>query len=960
MRRLRISRAAAVSFGRFSNRHVDLGDSDFIVIHGPNESGKTTLSELIAWMLAGRHGLATDTLKYGVNHDKIGGTISGTFDGDAFSVSRTFKVRDTNIGRAPAESAPDITLGGRSIATTEWENLIAVTSPQDYALRYRVTDSEGFVSVKDLLESLSVGARLGLTPAGAMSRLETRAGRVISAPNGRNTATEVATIRHELDLARRDHAEALSASRLIDQHQERLADISEEINWVESSIATAQTEKNTLVAAGDLLAVRRDIETAEAALVSTDDVPEEFASAISNRARTESAIADIRAAEVAVRTAANAFDAARVALGVEESVARTVSIEPDTETAVNRLVSSLDSARATMSNAEAALLAARVSLDDRRAEFASIATDIGLTADEAMNLASRHVDEIAFNESITRWLDAAKNVIDTRVRVKPATDREAARRHDLRDAQDAWDELSLPVEPEVLHGSGAGIRVASERATSPGLVHLVAVAATIVGATLLDKWAGVAATLIGAAVLHGLSRRVSTVGPAPASSTGVGLREAAALIDARNQLAAATTSLTDAIGAHDTAVSAEDELGKAAIEALRHAGITACSGPEHAAALRRKRAALVSVREEIDALERSITTETARAEDARATISSAEAGLANIASSCGVPHFGAHLDHHGVARIRALVGSRETFQRAEAALSTAQTMLVEATSQPSLAHLSGDALASEMQRAVRTWDARRSIESSIDLLRQRISAAIDANPDLRALLDDPVLSESVVAAKSVATDGTIESLRAELTLLNQEAGAIKATVSGLEQRSDLPDINHRIAQAELRLKEATTRGVADWFARKVVSDIKDEYERDNQPALIRNAGDMVHRATRGLWRGLRVSEDGARLEVLWGESNVHPESSMSAGARQLLRLAVRIAVADAHGERHQVALPLICDDPVGFMDSDRCLEMLSLLAECSTRRQVIVMTHDERTVERAVTLGATAIDIDPH
>lgn len=957
-RRLHISRASGATFGRFSERSIDIGDHEFVVIHGPNESGKSTLSELIAWVVAGRHGSAVDTMKYGAKDDKIGGTVSGTFNGHAYSIGRTFKVRDSNTGRAPAEPEPVITLDGRSISLAEWEDLIAVASGQDFALRYRVTDSDGPVSVRELLESLAVGARIGLTPAAAMSQLEDIGSKMISAPSGRNVQTDVARFRRELDEARRAHDEALAASRTIDELNERLARITEQTAAIDALVRETQSERDALAAAAELLEVRRRIDDEEVALAAIGPVPDEWRIAITRRVRTEDAIAELRAAERAVRDASDSHDKACAALGVDSSVADQLSLDASVEQQVTNLTLATRSHRDAISKANESIRVATVKLGQEHDQFNSLAGDLGLTPGEAEALASRHVDDVVFNDAISRWLDAAKEVIAAGVKVKPATERAEARRLELEEAQRAWDGLDLPVDPEQLHRSGSGFTVEAGQPKRPGLGLILGAAGLVVAATIFNKWVGVAATIVAVASLLVSVRRQRTTVSGGSPQSGIGLDEASALVNARTQFVIADTARSDASSSHETAVALEQQLGRSAIETLRHMGISSCEGPEHAAMLRRKRAALTSVRDEIEKLQSSIALDQSVVAESTAQLAEAEARLSAIAAECGTPRYGSGFDTHVVTRIRDVISTREALERAQLKLGHARAELTQATDQPSLATLSGDSLASEMQRAAGIASARHAKEATISTLTERLADATRDKPRLGQLLEDPLVSVSSLSEKLAETDDRLTELREQASQLTEESGAAKSRIAELEVRADLPEINHRIGQADSQLKDATIRGVAGWFARRVVADIKDEYERDNQPALIRDAGNMVRHATHGTWRGLRVSEDGTRLEVLWGDTKVFAESSMSAGARNLLRLAVRIAVADSHGDRHGVSLPLICDDPTNVIDSFRSPEVFALLSECSRRRQVIVMTHDERTVELATAAGAVAIDIN--
>ena len=151
------------------------------------------------------------------------------------------------------------------------------------------------------------------------------------------------------------------------------------------------------------------------------------------------------------------------------------------------------------------------------------------------------------------------------------------------------------------------------------------------------------------------------------------------------------------------------------------------------------------------------------------------------------------------------------------------------------------------------------------------------------------------------------------------------------------------------------RGAALLVAAKIVLDVKDEVERANQPAVIRRASDLAIAITGGQWTGLAIAED---RQIAAGQNGLWMDQvSLSAGARDVLRLCVRIAFAEHHAEKTGVALPLILDDPTASVDSSRAPRLFDVLADFSTRHQVILMTHDPVTVEHAMSVGATVVNL---
>jgi uncharacterized protein YhaN len=77
---------------------------------------------------------------------------------------------------------------------------------------------------------------------------------------------------------------------------------------------------------------------------------------------------------------------------------------------------------------------------------------------------------------------------------------------------------------------------------------------------------------------------------------------------------------------------------------------------------------------------------------------------------------------------------------------------------------------------------------------------------------------------------------------------------------------------------------------------------------------------------------------------------LSAGARDQLHLAVRLAVAE-YLSRGRVTLPLLMDDPFATSDDDRARAGMKLLLEhFSQRHQIIVVTCHRKRCESLAAL----------
>ena len=80
----------------------------------------------------------------------------------------------------------------------------------------------------------------------------------------------------------------------------------------------------------------------------------------------------------------------------------------------------------------------------------------------------------------------------------------------------------------------------------------------------------------------------------------------------------------------------------------------------------------------------------------------------------------------------------------------------------------------------------------------------------------------------------------------------------------------------------------------------------------------------------------------------------------MLYLTLRLATIEEQSEARGVRLPLILDDVLVGIDSERVEGCLGVLSGFADRHQVILLTCHEHLAERARSAGALVLDWPPH
>jgi DNA repair exonuclease SbcCD ATPase subunit len=350
-------------------------------------------------------------------------------------------------------------------------------------------------------------------------------------------------------------------------------------------------------------------------------------------------------------------------------------------------------------------------------------------------------------------------------------------------------------------------------------------------------------------------------------------------------------------------------------------------------------------------------TDLSNMETAETSLAGAQSKLVDIARQCGLEKLGERLNSSHIAALTSLITLRERGARRSADNLILQSRLELLRGGIPLPPSSISSLIEHFDYVVELFDEHVRINEEIKKHGKEIHNAIEGRPSAEYLVKDSSYSHENLQSKIDELQDESEDCDGKIENLQHESGGISREKNDLEEKSDLPLILFKVEQAEMALREAVSEAAALRLAAEFVGEVKADVEQRNQPNIIRVAGELVNEVTKGEWSRLIIDDESGVLKVVYRSGTLRASNSLSTGATDVLRLAVRIAVADEHAQRHGVALPLLCDDPSGGVDSERSPKIIGILQRASVQRQVILFTHDEETVGLAVAAGALAVDL---
>lgn len=172
-----------------------------------------------------------------------------------------------------------------------------------------------------------------------------------------------------------------------------------------------------------------------------------------------------------------------------------------------------------------------------------------------------------------------------------------------------------------------------------------------------------------------------------------------------------------------------------------------------------------------------------------------------------------------------------------------------------------------------------------------------------------------------------ESLSARMSELSGAISAMGdpvAVESGIRARQDaLAELEAQYDAIELAVNTLERAGA--------------ELQNRFSPALGKRAAELFERLTGGRYDELTVSRDFSVAVRRSGDTVPRGSLYLSAGAVDLMYMAVRLAIAELALPSDEPC-PIILDDALAYLDPVRRERVLSLLAELGEHRQIILFT----------------------
>jgi hypothetical protein len=238
-----------------------------------------------------------------------------------------------------------------------------------------------------------------------------------------------------------------------------------------------------------------------------------------------------------------------------------------------------------------------------------------------------------------------------------------------------------------------------------------------------------------------------------------------------------------------------------------------------------------------------------------------------------------------------------------------------------------DLLASLAERKADHQDATslvRSLEAQVQAARET------ADPEVASLAGDRTWIELEEEAR------TLEGLAGTLEACVAEATGLQVRYRGLLEGDELARALQHRTQCEVARDQALQENTLGRVVDLLVKELKDRTLLEDQPPVLRRAGDWLQRFTGNRYQ-LGMNPDTGFFVRDMNQARVFTLDELSSGTRVQLLFAVRLAFIEQQ-EGQAVNLPIFLDEVLANSDDDRARAMIEAVLEIAKDRQVFYFT----------------------
>lgn len=180
--------------------------------------------------------------------------------------------------------------------------------------------------------------------------------------------------------------------------------------------------------------------------------------------------------------------------------------------------------------------------------------------------------------------------------------------------------------------------------------------------------------------------------------------------------------------------------------------------------------------------------------------------------------------------------------------------------------------------------------------------------------------------------------------LHKDKGSKTREKERLASESDLAEELTALETHRQQLRDAYKQWLTGQLALKVLAGVRSDFEKEKQPAVIKNAGDYFGTITGGEYSGIRLSLEGREMVVIDQRQVFKGLDQLSRGTKEQLLVSLRLGFIEEY-ERQAEPLPVVADEILVNFDPARARQAAKILQEFAAHRQMLIFTCHPATAD---------------
>ncbi|SDO29806.1 Uncharacterized protein YhaN [Paenibacillus sp. yr247] len=196
--------------------------------------------------------------------------------------------------------------------------------------------------------------------------------------------------------------------------------------------------------------------------------------------------------------------------------------------------------------------------------------------------------------------------------------------------------------------------------------------------------------------------------------------------------------------------------------------------------------------------------------------------------------------------------------------------------------------------------------------------------------------EEDIAIELVLLQNQLTEKANQTNELREVVGKLAGHIEKLEQGSEHADSLLQAEAYRATIRQQVDQYAVASFASLLMKKARDVYEQERQPGVLLRASDYLAKMTNGAFTQVKAPFGEQRLVAIRANGQSVDTSQLSRGTAEQLYLSMRFALVEEYAGK--AILPLVMDDILVNFDEERMESCLRILADLSSRHQVLLFT----------------------